>query len=113
VATEEIDILAALAAQAKTKADEELQPDPGKISATGAIGRKLTYTDSERGGSDYGVFVRVTFIDETDEPGWFFSSSEILVEFFDEAKVAELYPFVAIIRKKKGDYGKLYVDIVR
>lgn len=112
MATPEQDALAALATRAREKADEELQPDPGKISATGAIGRKLTYTDSERGGSDYGVYCRVTFIDERDEPGWFFTSSEILVEFFDEAKVAELFPFVAIIRKKKGDYGKLYVEVL-
>lgn len=100
------------AAAAKEKAAVELEQDPGKINATGTIGRKLIYTDSEIGTGEYGVWVRVKFIAEDESPGWFFSSSEVLVEFFDACKTAELYPFVGIMRKNKGDYGRLYLEPV-
>lgn len=102
-----------LAAETESKAKEPLEQDPGKISATGALGRKLTYTNSEAGTSEYGMFVRIFFVDENGEPGWFFSSAEILVHFFQSAKTADAFPFVARLRKEKGDYGKMWVELVQ
>lgn len=104
--------LSELAEISAQRAAEELEPEPGKISATGTIGRKLTYVDSTLGTSEYGVFCRVSFMDELGEPGWFFTSSEILVDFFDACKKGDHFPFVGVMRKKKGDYGKMYCEPV-
>lgn len=105
------DVLGVLAARTKTKADEALEQDPGKISATGALGRWLTYTGCETGGSDYGPYVRVTFINEVDEPGWFFSSSDSLIGFFIGAKEADAFPFVARLHKGREKYDKMWIEV--
>lgn len=104
--------LADYAAQTQEAALAPQEQDPGKISAQGAVGRKLTYTKATLGTGEYGVFQRVEFIDESNEPGWFFTSSEILVKFFQDCTVGEFFPFVARLRKEEGQYGKLWIQIV-